>query len=283
MARVRESSFAKTSTELTWDIVERPVYDINDMGEIVSIPNHKSIRRNDTNELLSIKPDSYHPMTNERFLEIAYKLNEISGFEITNFSEYKNGRTVLGYLKNNSETEIKIGNHKIEDYMLIGNSFDGTNSFFTGTVTELLRCSNQFGKITKMSKVRHTKNSEIKVEQLLNEIQFYFSHRDKMYSAFNRFGERIVSDEIIQKGLNHILDIKSDEVVSGMKLAKMERLISLIEQESKDVGDNLWGFFNGITYFTTHEIKSKDKIFGNVFGVADKLNQKAYDFCLSEM
>ena len=277
----RVSSFGK-STDLSWDIIERPIYDFNEAGAPQIIEGQKSIRRSDNNIVLSVKPDTYHPMTNERFLEIAEKLKDMSGFEMAGYMEYKEGRTVLGYLKNTGDV-IKIGEHAIEDYLLIGNSFDGSNSFFTGTVTELLRCANQFGKITKMNKVRHTKNSELRVAELLNHIESYFKERETMYTAFNRFGERIVSAELMEQAMNFLFDIKKDEEISTRKANQIIGVREAITSESKDLGDNLWGLFNGVTKYTTHDMTSKDKVFGNVFGTTDKLNQKAYQFCMANM
>ena len=43
-------------------------------------------------------------------------------------------------------------------------------------------------------------------------------------------------------------------------------------------GDNLWGFFNGITYYNTHVKKDYSRNF-NLFGLSNKINKIAYDLC----
>jgi hypothetical protein len=247
------------------------------------VEGKKALVRNDNNEVLSVRNESYHAMTNEAFLKTADKLKEMSGFELAGFQEYKGGRKVMGYLKNTSEGEIKIGEHVIEDYLILGNSFDGSSSFFTGTVTELLRCSNEFGRINTTNRVRHSKSFEQNLTDVLTYIEDHFKSRNLMYTAFNRFGNKIVSAELFDKALDFVLDVDLTKEISTQKQNQKDTLSSAIIGESNDLGDNLWGLFNGVTKYTTHDVKSKNKVFGNVLGNVNSINQRAYRFCLENM
>lgn len=281
MTNQNNSPFAK-DTNLQWDINEQGIYTpIN--GAMTKVEGKKALVRNDNNEVLSVRNESYHAMTNESFLEVADKLKDMSGFELAGFNEYNGGRKVIGYLKNTAEGEIKIGEHAIEDYLIIGNSFDGSSSFFTGTVTELLRCSNEFGRISKMNRVRHSKSFETNLTELMTYIEGHFKSRELMYTAFNRFGNRIVSAELFDKALNVVLDIDTTEEVSTRKINQRNALRSAIVGESNDLGDNLWGLFNGVTKYTTHDLGGKNKVFGNILGNGNTINQRAYKFCLENV
>lgn len=278
MRTIRQSHFAENMKSLTWDVVEQPIYTGANIDSLKVIEGQKAIVRTDNELVLATAKDSYHVMNNEAFIKIAETLKEYSGFEIEMYQEYNKGRKVLGYLKNSGET-INIGGHKIEDYMLIGNSFDGSTSFFSGTVTELLRCSNQFGKISRHSKIRHTVNSGNKVQEYLDTIKQYFAERNNMYSNFNRFGEKIVSEELFNKALNFILEIDNTKEISSRKENQKIALTTAIINESKDLGNNVWGLFNGVTKYTTHEMNQRENVFGNIFGSAEKINMRAYEFC----
>lgn len=278
MRTIRQSHFAENMKSLTWDVVEQPIYTGANIDSLKVIEGQKAIVRNDNELVLATAKDSYHVMNNEAFIKIAETLREYSGFEIEMYQEFNKGRKVLGYLKNSGES-ISIGGHKIEDYMLIGNSFDGSTSFFSGTVTELLRCSNQFGKISRHSKIRHTVNSGNKVQEYLDTIKQYFAERNNMYSNFNRFGEKIVSEELFNKALNYVLEIDNTKEISSRKENQKIALTAAIINESKDLGNNVWGLFNGVTKYTTHEMNQRENVFGNIFGSAEKINMRAYDFC----
>lgn len=273
----RQSFFANNVEKLNWEITELPVQTVFN-NTTLTIGGYKTLARNDNGDVLSIKKDSYNPLTNARFMEIAELIKKYSGFELTGYQEYKNGAKVLGYLKNNGDVQ-KIGGHVIEDYMLIGNSFDGSTSFFSGCVTELLRCTNQFGRINQVSRIRHTANNEVKINEFLEQIKQHFAQREYMYNSFNRMGEKIVSDEVFEKALNYILEIDVNEEISTRKLNQKELLASCIEAESRELGKNVWGLFNGVTWYTTHELNSKEKVKGNIFGTPYKLNERAFNFC----
>lgn len=285
----RQSFFATDVDKLNWEISEQPVYtgsplhtvyDGTTQHNIKIVEGVKALVRDDNKDVLSIKKDSYNPLTNARFMEIAEFIKQYSGFELSGYQEYKNGAKVLGYLKNTSDVQ-KIGGHVIEDYMLIGNSFDGSTSFFSGCVTELLRCTNQFGRINQVSRIRHTLGNEGKINELLEQIEQHFASRSYMYNSFNRMGEKIVSDELFEKALNYILEIDVNTEISTRKANQKDLLTSCISTESRALGKNVWGLFNGVTWYTTHELNSKEKVKGNIFGTPYKINERAFEFCNS--
>ena len=266
------------SKELNWDVDVKEVQTLDN----IAIDSHRAIVRNDNDHVISVMKKSYHPLSNENFKERVARLADISGFELTGFNEFKEGAKVLAFLKNNGEV-TKIGNHQMDNYMVIGNSFDGSSSFFVGTSTVLIRCQNQFSQIGKMMKVRHTKNSEIKMDGLYTYFDFYLNTRDKMFENFNRFGQVKTNDEIREKMVHHVLGIKNSAVISELSTRKTNQIAALynnIAIEEKDLGTNLWSTFNGITRYTTHELNRDNQTFGNVFGSAATFNDKAYELAV---
>lgn len=169
--------------KLTWEVESKNIFS----GEVVGmdkIPGYKAISRNDNQVVLSVMKNSYSPMLNAEFLEIVENIRTISGFKLEGFNEFKQGKKVLAFLKNDRE-DFYIGGHKIEDYFLLGNSFDGSSSFFQGTSTELIRCTNAFSKIQVHSKIRHTKNIKDKIsEQIQCRIR-----QDIQFKVINKIDE----------------------------------------------------------------------------------------------
>ena len=260
--------------ELNWDVNVKEVQTLDG----IAIDSHRAIVRDDSDEVLSVMKKSYNPLRNEEFKNRVSCLAEITGFEKVGFNEFNDGKKVLAFLKNNQEI-TRIGAHQMDSYMVIGNSFDGSSSFFVGTSTILLRCTNQFSQIAKMMKVRHTKNSELKMDELYTYFDFYLNNRKKMFENFDRFGQVKINDELREKMVHHVLDIKGEAVISELSTRKKNQIAALqnnIAIEEKDLGDNLWALFNGITRYTTHDLNRNSQTFGNVFGSAAKFNDKAY-------
>ena len=59
----------------------------------------------------------------------------------------------------------------------------------------------------------------------------------------------------------------------------MKVLRQSIEKEMKDIGNNAFGLFNGVTWYTSHEMRNAESVAGRMSGTANQINQKAYRFC----
>lgn len=260
--------------ELNWDIREERLY-TNDQSEVFG---YKAIMREDTQETLSVMKTSYSPLTNSEFIEKTQKLSEISGFEVTGYNDFKGGRKVLSFLKNN-RGNVDIGGNKMEDYMVIGNSHDGSSSFFVGISSVLIRCESQFSRISNLMKVRHTKNFDAAMEEAYRYFDYYLNLREKMLTSFNRFNSAEINGSTQEELVNFVLEVEKNKEISTRKQNQIDLLNQNIAREKQDLGNTLWALFNGVTRYTTHEISPKEQTFGNMFGTQGKINEKAFDFC----
>jgi len=43
---------------------------------------------------------------------------------------------------------------------------------------------------------------------------------------------------------------------------------------------NAFGLINGVTWYTSHEIRNTKQHFGNLSGVAREINEKAFNYCM---
>ena len=265
--------------KLSFEIKETPVL-FNHNGEVITDTAHKAIIT-EGGKMLSVMKSSYNPMYNGDFMESVERMSEISGFDISGYNEFKSGRVVLGFLKNNSDT-FNVGDHKIEDYLVLGSSHDGTWPFFIGTSTILVRCTNAFSQISKMERVRHTKSAPKKREELFQALQVYFKHRQQMYENMEKLMYVKVDESIINDAKDYILRVSAedrmDNKISTRKLNQIELLTADMITEMEDVGYNAFGMFQGVTKYTSHTVNQKEKVFGNIFGSVAHTNKRAYEF-----
>lgn len=271
--------------KLSFEIKESPVLYDRD-GQILTSGIHKVLHRSDTGRVLSVMKNSYFPTFNEHFMETTEKLSEISGFELAGYSEINGGAIVMSHLKN-TEEDLFIGGHKIEDYLVTGSSCDGKYSWFLGTTTVLTRCTNQFSKLNRFERVRHTASAPRRIEELLKTLEIYFKGRKEMFQNFSRMQDVKIDQEIKDAAIMYLLKLEEQEMLEGklstQKLNQAEQVELALSREISDVGDNLWGLFNGMTYYTTHVLKQKEAAFGNLFGQSGKLNKRAYDFSMEQL
>ena len=276
---------AKRLDALSFEIQESPVlYSHN--GQIITSKNYKVISRSDNGEEISTMKNSYLPMYNSHFTESTERMAEISGFKIEGYSELDGGRIIFSHLKNTIE-DFRIGGNKIDDYLLLGSSFDGRFPFFIGTTTNFIRCQNQFSQISKVEKIRHTKSAPKRVDELLRSLEIYFQTRQTMYENFERMGNVKIDEATKQLAMDYVLQISKEDRLAGeistRKLNQLGVLNNSVITEFNDLGQNLFGLFNGVTRYTTHELNIKERSFGNIFGTAAEINKKAYNHSLELM
>ena len=260
---------------LNFEIIETPIYYGDLKQESV---NHKGIVRNDNGNLLSIMSDSYYPLKMSEFNSITDRLANISGFELEKQQEFKGGKIVLSYLKNNVGTN-KIGDFDIKDYMVLGNSFDGTSQIFIGTSTILLRCQNQFSRISQQNRIRHTATAPIKLEELVKSIEVYINERTELYTQFNKWNETRITPDLVKLAIERVVDWDNEEDNSARKINRVELIKKATQEEVNAVGMNMFGLLNGFTKYSTH-MMNKDtskNSFGSIVGNTANFNTKAYN------
>jgi hypothetical protein len=87
--------------------------------------------------------------------------------------------------------------------------------------------------------------------------------------------ERLIR-EIHKMLLNDSREIKAEEL--GWS-PSMITLRNSIKREMRDLGNNAFGLFNGVTWYTSHEMRNAGADFGRQDSTANLINQKAYRFC----
>ena len=181
---------------LSWEVVEKPIFSNNQ-----PVRGYKALFRNDNGQLLNVTKSSYTPTRNERFLEVVERMSTITGFPIKCFDEFEGGRKVLAFLE--CTEPLKVQNFDFQDFMLIGNSHDSSTGFFIGNSSKMIRCSNRFSKMFRQLQVSHTKNHDVKIDQLLRYFEVYQKERKQLFvqmeSMANVEIDAIISESLVQR------------------------------------------------------------------------------------
>lgn len=277
---------------IDWDIQRRPIND-GITGDI--IPGWQRIVKdkmvvNKQGQLeyptFHIARKSYNPPTTKEFQENYHEIARITGFEPVGFQEWNNGQRIFGYLKNVNE-KFDIDGHEIDDYLLLGVGYGGDTAFFIGSVNKLIRCQNEFGRINRTWKVRNTTGRQLRTKELIAGFEEHIKVRNGLFKTFRHFKQVNIDPDLIVAAKKRIMDMSEEETVADLKKIRKEQYLQLtnaINSEMKDLGQNLWGLFNGATKFTTHCLKKEQQernVFGNVIAGENrhKKNKLAFDFC----
>ena len=255
-------------TDLNWTVREES---LTTQSGII-IPKQKAIVREDTNKVLSIHGEGYYPYQNHQLIELLDKVSQQSGLEIHRGGLFGDGQKVFIQLKSN---DLKLGDDKIEGYITGINSFDGTTSLAFGPSNVTISCQNTFfGAFRSMdTKVRHTKNMVMRVDDICRGLEKVVEEETKMFEDIKMLSETRMtkeSEDWVTRTLFNIMrdvDLNDEESVSTVTRNKLSRFEIDLNGELKEKGGNLWGLFSGVTKYTTHSMKKDDNSENKMFGV----------------
>ena len=260
---------------LTWDIKETGILLATDSSPI---DGYKCLVRNDNSHKIAVVKSSYSPFTNGSFVETMQRISKITGMPIEGYQDFNGSRKVLGYLKN-TDKNFKVCGSPMKDYMVLGNSHDVSSPIFFGTSNDLARCTNQWSKILRAARIRHTSNKQQKIEAILVDMEQYFKERKLMYENLERFGEIKISRSVVRELVAELMEVEDATNISQRKKNQIDDLMDSIDTEMRDLGNNMWGLFNGVTHYTTHKVNPKNgNVMGNTFGKQGQFNNDVYEF-----
>lgn len=266
-----------------WDVVENPIY----LGNGQRVQNHKAISRSDNGAVLNVCKESYTPTTNEQFSEFVYNLSKITGYELAKFEEFQEGAKVIAFL---NAPETSLNGWKFQNLLAVGNAHDSSKAFFVANTNVMIRCANQFTKLSNNAgmKAFHTSGNANQIRQIENSIHLYDAQQKALMQNFNRLALQPANENRMQNFVRHIFDIdpeitfeNAEEKISTRKANQIVDLMDAIEIESNDLGKTDFALFNGVTRWTTHTRTQREKTFGNLFGTNAQLNDKALNFLLN--
>jgi hypothetical protein len=265
------------NTLSNWEITETPLF-----ANFKQVNGYKAIMRSDTNEILHIAKSTYTPTPNKLFIETANTLSKITNYPLEMVTEVEKGKKTLAFLK--VTDPMRIGGNDFNEYLMIGNSHDGSTGFFIGNSSIMVRCSNRFSKKFRQMQVYHTANHHERINDIIDSFGDYRSQRSKFIDTLGEYVDFEIIEDNKREIVNLIaevtpLEIEKPDTLSTRKKNIIADIQQSIEIETKALGNNLFGLFNGITHYTTHTRKTKEKVFCNAIGTANEVNQKAFNFC----
>ena len=290
----------KLAQEFGWEGTQNDLIVGNQFGLVgpnqapAIITDRKAIVNSSTGYVLNTPKLGYTPLQNSQLEDAARMMAEASGGTVEGFETFQGGKKVLAYVKAENHTG-EINGNKIEDYIVIGNSHDGSSSIFIGTSTTLLRCSNQFAKIQRDFSIRHSGQIALKFEEALGHYQKYYAQRDIMHKKFVDMSKVKIDKTLIASLTDRLFDVdrvaisRDEKEISTRTQNQLDSFNVSLETEMTDLGSNLWGYFNAVTHYSTHSRGASGKnyeannSFGNVVGSNANFNEKASGIITREL
>lgn len=265
--------------KLDWSVRTEPIMTTSGIG----IEDHFAIIRSDTEKCLSIRKDGYQPYQNEQLMELLFNVTKQTGLTIHKGGFFGIGGKVYIQLKSNDLAMPK--GDKVEGYVTGINSFDGSTSLAFGNSTMTISCQNTFFAAYKeiKSKVRHTKNMLIKVDEICKQLDLNIEQEKKLFERIKRMTEVKMDDKVKNLVVQALFDIDAkiapkDWLTQLPTVTKnrIERFDIDLNTELAQKDNTLWGLFSGVTRYTTHSLTSNDNTEAKLFGVYGNRERKIF-------
>lgn len=262
---------------LDFEIETKPVFIENEFN-----PDHKAITNKRTGAFIGMVGKHYSPITNEAFMKLAGELQKTGLFAIKGYDKLKDGKLVLGFLEY-QEQNLSINGCGFNEHLVLINSHDGSRPFYAGSTNTLARCENQFFSSIKIIRKKHTSPLVIN-EFLVHEIvSSYKRGRSGINKKLESLDKIKVDDSVVEELIKDLYtrlywDSSMPKPTEKIDSPSMNLLRQCIYKEMGDIGRNAFGLFNGVTWYTSHEMRNSDRHFGNTGGMANQLNQRAFQF-----
>ena len=248
----------------------------------ILLGGYSAIVRDDTNTPLSVRSESYHPYQNYQLIELLDRVSQQTGLELKKGGHFKGGARVYIQLKSN---DLRLGNDKVEGYLTGINSFDGSTSLAFGPSNITISCMNSFfASFREMdTKIRHTKNMVIKVDEVCKRLEGVLQEERKVFDNIVQLSETrfddLFKDNIIKKlfNIDKNIDLKDHDSIPSVTRNKLNRFYIDLNGEIQQKGDNMWGLFSGVTKYTTHSLTKDDNTETKMFGVYGKREQGIFN------
>jgi hypothetical protein len=275
----------------SWDVKESSIQTVDG----IAIPSKKAIMRDDNNSILSVVHHSYQPFTNREFEDIINIVGDNVNSDSVNLKEIEGGKRLIAQVK--LPKGFKIGGDKVEQYFNIINGHDGKTGIKFGFGNTVLSCKNQFHTFLRGDAMRNHRVSIRHNGKMMDYIVEWLDYIDKLRDESRKLEEvyNLLDEEFLyntemmaksfsQKLLGVDVSVSKEDWIdngwgeSPIAYDNAKLLYDSILRETSAKGESLWGVFNGVTWYTNHEMTARDRDKSLMFGKGRKLNEQALQY-----
>jgi len=267
------------ATGLNWTVNQIPLISKSEDAKLNNLATNSSgIFRNDNGSWLGTVSEKYTPYQNHQLAETIVMASEGFGLDVSRGGTLGGGRKV--YLQTELKTEF-IGKSDVKRYITALNSHNGTSSIGFGSSNTVVVCQNTFYKAYRdINKFRHTASASDRIKLAMIDLRRAIELDEKLMKNFKIMSETPLNDEIFANILKKCFDADKNAKTSDTSTQKVKQLQAVntaISTELDLEGATLWGLFNGVTRYTNHYTKSKDKQEYVMVGGGYQTNLIAYE------
>jgi phage/plasmid-like protein (TIGR03299 family) len=241
------------AANLDWEVVAEPVYR-GGLGYYKEIEGKRAIVRKDTDEVFGVMSDGYTPFQNLTCFDVINAVTGSGDATIHTVGSLFGGRRVWMLCKLPGDYKLDNG-EKLESFILLDNSHDGTAALRMRLTGVRVVCSNTLGAATSSRaafSARHTSGIMGRVNEARDLLGLNAAYMQRLMDDANRIAEQAWSHDEMKDMTYKLLDLEPDVAIDrqyGVKAPAASKMIDLFYLGQGNNGKTRWDALNAVTEY----------------------------------
>jgi phage/plasmid-like protein (TIGR03299 family) len=304
---------------MDWTVLERPMVEIDEAGNMELVEGYKRLKRSDTGKQLHVCKDSWTVVQNENAFSFFDPFIQDGDAKLSAAVSLRGGRRIaVTALLSNSTKEVVKGD-PIEPYLVLANSHDGSIAWSLMYSNVRVVCQNTLGSALseqkrrgtfakfgrngnsdeiavtdKMVRLRHTSNIHTNIQITQNAVNVCRRQFDIAIDGYKAMAGQSMTTELFKAYLTNVFAEELTNEQGQRPIEKYTHYDQLMKNFEAGVGMDIpgvrgttWAGFQAITEFVSHqrggtEIEdARDRLNQMWFGSGAKLIEKAQNEALA--
>lgn len=275
----------KKDAGMDWEVFESALT-FQSMNGTHQFPSRRALFRSDTNEALSIVSDDYHVVHPPQILDFFKDVTALNGFKMSAAGTLFGGKRFWATAEVGKNFEAVSGD-KIDGYLLLVTSVDGSLSTQARFVAERVVCNNTLtvalGENAKIA-TRQTHATEWNPEAFKVDLGILDAGWEKFNATIKKMTEKKVTDSFARNYFQKKF-FDSEKLAADQGIGAIKKVNTLMELFKNGAGADfsygtVYGMVNATTELYTHGTSTKrdsgTQFWNSSFGEADKMKSKIF-------
>lgn len=279
---------------LDWNLEKQPLFlkgkNMVDNIPVIgnSVPNAFAVVRPVDSRVLGVVSGAYEIIQNRECFDFMDSVIGDGQAVYHTAGSLFNGSIIFMTVK--LPTDAQVGPDKIEKYLLLSSSHDGSQSLSIRWTPVRVVCANTlsaaFGDFSGEVKIRHCRNYRDKVAQARKVLELTEHYYGQIEKLFGRLLETSFSHGQMEEFTSTLFPVEGN--VSKQTKNKRQRVIDLFYtgQGNAAVKNTKWAAYNAVTEYVDHYavIRKREGVFANearmnsvIYGSGQDVKQKALE------
>lgn len=254
---------------LDWNADESPIFRASPEG-MIHVPGKKVLSRSDNGFALGVVSDSYQVVQPGDVLEFYRDMVDSMGFKIETAGSLRDGRRVWA-LARTGEEMVLPGDDKVDGFVLLATSYDGTMATVATRTSVRVVCNNTLsfavGEDGSRADVKITHGAAFDAMQV--KALLGIGEEDDQWNRFKEQALQLSDRKVSKKeAITFMMDTMyphAEEEGVDISTRAVERNINMmmniyengVGQDTASANGTAWGLLNAVTRYVDHEKRAR--------------------------